>query len=73
MPSTVTLQQVVNFASTNLDLLPLAGVGGYTNEPALSICNDTLQTLLAAPLDWKQLRQGRPDAFTLQHRMKKRA
>jgi len=28
---------------------------------------------LAAPLDWKQLRQGRPDAFTLQHRMKKRA
>lgn len=62
MPSTLTLQSVVNFASTNLDLLPLAGVGGYTNEPALSICNNTMQKIFAPPsdnvgkpliLDWK--------------------
>ncbi len=51
--TTITLQNVVNLASTHLELLPLSGVGGYTNEPALSLCNDTLQTLLAAPLDWE--------------------
>ena len=53
MSSTITLQQVVNLASTHLDLIPLASVGGYQSEPALSICNDVLQNILAAPLDWK--------------------
>jgi hypothetical protein len=63
MPSTLTVQSVVNLASTHIDLLPIAGVGGYTNEPALSIANDVLQTIAAstyeAPngavlsLDWK--------------------
>lgn len=51
--STLTLQSVVNFASTHVELLPLTGVGGYSNEPALSLCNDTLQKLLSRPLDWK--------------------
>jgi hypothetical protein len=51
--STLTLQSVVNLASTHVDLLPLAGVGGYSNEPALSLANDVVQELLAAPLDWK--------------------
>jgi hypothetical protein len=62
MPSTITLQSVVNLASTHLDLAPLAGIGGYTNEPALSLCNDVMQTLFAPAfglgprplvLDWK--------------------
>lgn len=63
MPSTVTLQQVVNLASTHIELLPIAGVGGYANEPALSLCNDVMETILASTyempngevlsLDWK--------------------
>jgi len=63
MPSTVTIQSVVNLASTHIELLPIAGVGGYTNEPALSLANDTLETILASTfempngdvlsLDWK--------------------
>lgn len=53
MSSTITLQTVVNLASTHSDLMPLAGVGGYNQEPALSLCNDTLQDLLSAPHDWK--------------------
>ena len=32
---------------------PLIGAGGVPNEPALSICNDVLQTLLSSPYDWK--------------------
>lgn len=47
MPSTVTVQTVVNLASTHIELLPISGVGGYTNEPALSLANDTLQTILS--------------------------
>src|ERR1700735_3172176 len=53
MASTITLQTIVNLASTHGELMPLSGVGGYTNEPALSICNDTLQELLSPPHDFK--------------------
>lgn len=67
MSSTVTVQSTVNLASTHIDLLPIAGVGGYSNEPALSLSNDVLQTILsstyimpngqALSLDWKWNRQ----------------
>lgn len=50
---TIKLQNVVNLASQHADLLPLAGVGGYSNEPALSLCNDVLEEALAAPTAWK--------------------
>lgn len=33
--------------------MPIADVGGFSNEPALSLCNDTLQELLAQPFNWK--------------------
>jgi hypothetical protein len=49
----VTLQQVVNLTATHVDLMPLSGIGGYTNEPALSLCNDTIQELMTSPLAWK--------------------
>lgn len=49
----INLQSVVNLCATHADLIPLAGVGGYTNEPALSLCNDVLSDLLAAPHAWK--------------------
>jgi hypothetical protein len=55
--STITLQNVVNLAATHVDLVPLAGIGGYTNEPALSLCNDVIQTLFAPQL---QTGTGRP-------------
>ena len=51
--TTVTLQSVVNFAATHADLVPLANVGGYTQEPAISICNDALSDLLTSDNDWK--------------------
>ena len=62
--SNITLQQVVNLAATHVDLMPLAGVGGYTNEPALSLCNDTLQELLTSPLAWKFNRVEMPPFMT---------
>lgn len=53
MAFTITLQNVLNFCSTNGDLVPLSGVGGFSNEPGLSICNDALSELLTSPNDWK--------------------
>jgi hypothetical protein len=63
-----TLQSVVNLASTHADLLPLAGVGGYTNEPALSLCNDALSDLLFSEIDWKFNRVEMPMMVTAQNK-----
>lgn len=58
--STITLQSVANFFSTQADLLPLTGIGGYTNEPFLTIANDSLSDLISDPSDWKFNRQVMP-------------
>jgi len=51
--STITVQQVVNYAQQHNELMPLTGVGGVANEPALSIANDTLTMLLSESFPWK--------------------
>lgn len=53
MQSTITLQTTLNLMSTHADLLPLSGVGGYTNEPALSLCNDAVAEIINDEQDWK--------------------
>jgi hypothetical protein len=58
--STVTIQNVVNYAIQHTELMPLTGVGGFSNEPALSIANDTLSMLLAQPFPWKFNRKEMP-------------
>ena len=50
--STITLQSTLNFASTHGDLLPLSGVGGFSNEPGLTLCNDALSDIISDPQDW---------------------
>jgi hypothetical protein len=50
---TITLQNVVDFSSTHVELMPLSGVGGFTSEPALSLCNDVLSELCVYPNSWK--------------------
>lgn len=53
MANSVTIQSVVDFSRTHGDLYPLVDVGGFSNEPALSLANDTLQELCAQPNAWK--------------------
>jgi hypothetical protein len=62
--TTLTLQNILNFCSTHGDLLPLAGVGGYTDEPGLSLCNDALSDLISDPNDWKFNRVEMPMIVT---------
>lgn len=51
--STITLMSVVTLCSTHMDLMPLANVGGASNEPALSLCNDAISEIITLDKDWK--------------------
>lgn len=53
MAVTQTIRSVVNFASTHVELMPIADVGGYSNEPAISLANDTVQELCSQPHAWE--------------------
>lgn len=61
MPSSLTVQQVVDWARAYPKLAPvIGGVGGFSLQPALSFANDTLAEIIAAPLDWKFNRRVLP-------------
>jgi len=66
--TTLTLQSVVNFATIHAELLPLSNVGGFSNEPALSLCNDALQEITAQPNAWKHNRAEMPIFVTTTYR-----
>jgi hypothetical protein len=66
--STVTLQSVINYCMTHTELMPLANVAGYTDEPALSIANDVIAEILAPPFAWKFNRAALPLFVTQQNR-----
>lgn len=68
MPSTLTIQQTVNIASTYTELIPLVGVGGISNEPALTIANETLNELLGEKHPWKFNRKDMNPLFTMRNR-----
>lgn len=67
--STIPIQKTVNFCSTHADLLPLAGVGGYTDEPALTLANDAMSDIFSDPNDWKFNRVEMAPIFTQQNRI----
>jgi hypothetical protein len=51
--STIPLLRTINYATTHTDLLPLRGVGGITDEPALSICSEAISEIINDENDWK--------------------
>ena len=65
MPSTIPLSQTISIVQTSKGMKPLTGVGGVVNQPALEICNNTLQRLLAAPYDWRFNRKMIPPFTTI--------
>src|SRR6185437_99896 len=68
MSTTITTSQVVNWAQTNVELMPISGVGGFTNEPALSLVQMTLGEILAAPYAWKFNRAKLPIFIAAQNK-----
>jgi hypothetical protein len=53
MATTRTLQQTVNWAMTLTQMTPIIGVSGFAEEPALTICNNVIQEMIAPPFNWK--------------------
>src|SRR6185437_5965680 len=53
MAVTNTLQRTVNLVSTFARLAPFTNIGGFTNEPALSIGDWVRQFILAPPFAWR--------------------
>lgn len=53
MASTITINAVVDWARTQTKMVPIVGVGGFSNEPAMTIANNVIQEMLAYPYNWK--------------------
>lgn len=56
--STITLEEIVDDASTLGDVAPALAVGGYSQHPALSIATDVMSAIInggpaAQPYNWK--------------------
>jgi len=62
--STIPIQKTINFCSTQADLLPLCNVGGYQDEPALTLANDALSDIFTDPNDYVFNRVEMPPVFT---------
>jgi hypothetical protein len=68
--STITLQEVIDDASTLGDVAPALATGGLSFSPALSIANDVMQFLInggpgAQPYNWKWNRINCPPFQTI--------
>jgi hypothetical protein len=65
MASTRTLKQTVQWAQTLTQMVPIIGVAGFINEPALTICNNVLQEMIQKPYNWKFNSVDGPTFFTV--------
>lgn len=65
MASTYTVQNIVASARAYPELIPVLGVGGASQYPALDIANDTMQRFLAEGMDWKWNRAYVPPFITV--------
>ena len=68
MPSTITIQNVINICSQYTELIPLVGVGGISNEPGLTIANETMAELIGEKHPWKFNRVEMAPLFTMRGR-----
>jgi hypothetical protein len=70
MPSTITIQSIIDWAAVMTRNSVLSGAGGIMMEPGISFANDIISMLLAKPYDWIFNRQtlGNPTnvAYTTQ-------
>jgi hypothetical protein len=68
--STITLQQIVDSARMFGDLAPTLPTGGFSTQPALSIANDVMNSMLlggpdGSPFSWKWNRFNIPPFLTI--------
>lgn len=64
MPSTITVQQTLNWTAPFVVQRPTSGINGVANEPALTSANKIIAAMVAAPLRWNWNRAQILSAFT---------
>ncbi|HEX3682207.1 MAG TPA: hypothetical protein VHU83_06660 [Bryobacteraceae bacterium] len=62
--SSITLQSVIDYARSFGDLQPVLAVGGYSQQPALTIANDTMAAMCSPAINWKWNRTRIPPFYT---------
>ena len=63
--STVTLQQIADYARTYPDIAPFLPVAGYGAPMILNIGNDVITAMIARSFPWKWNRQQVPPFYTI--------
>lgn len=64
--STITVQDLLEFARTHIELVPLDGIGGYADEPALTIANKIMKRIINRRYNWEWNRKTITPAITTQ-------
>lgn len=62
--SSLTLQSVVDHARTFSELSPVLATGGFSQQPALTIANDTMAAMLSPKMNFKFNRSKSPVFYT---------
>jgi len=65
MSSTLTVQNIIDPLRTYAEFRPLADIGGFETEPALSIANAVMQRMLSQAMNWKWNRAIVPTFLTV--------
>lgn len=63
--STVTLQSIVDYISTQGELSPVLPTGGYSTLAAIANATDVMKDLLAKPFNWKWNSFNVPPFYTI--------
>lgn len=65
MSSTITVQDLVNYARTHVKLSPLVSLGGFAEQPALKWANQIKKKIIRKKYNWEWNRKTVPDFLTV--------
>lgn len=60
----VTIEELIKFARTHVKLVPIIGIGGFTNEPSLTIANKVKSRIINQSYNWEWNRASIPTFLT---------
>jgi hypothetical protein len=65
MASTITVQDLIDFARTHVKLAPLTGIGSIANEPGLTFANKVKKRIINQNYNWRWNRFSIPSFITV--------
>jgi len=68
MASTITVQDLIDYARTHVKLAPLQGLGGFADQPALRWANKIKKHIIQSPYDWEWNKASIPSFLTVNNK-----